>query len=53
MEMLGIKSNIEIMVPGEHQYVQQHILKSLFAIEPSGDLSGDLSSSWSSSFRTF
>ena len=35
MEMLGIKSNLEILVTWGYHYIQQHNLNSLFAIEPS------------------
>ena len=36
MQMLGIKSNlVAIIVTGEYDYMQQHNLNSLFAIEPS------------------
>ena len=33
--MLGIKSNLEILVTWGYHYLQLHILNSLFAIEPS------------------
>ena len=35
MEMLGIKSNIEMVVTGGYHYMQQLNPNSLFAIEPS------------------